>query len=122
MVTAALPAPESEEVAAWLWEQRKAVAESWDAEPEPGDGDEFSCRPVDPTPALARWCAAELHREALLGEWEQAQQQLTMWQGVQTRILADGLDLALADGESRPDASLSVRSLAAELACAVGMS
>jgi hypothetical protein len=122
MVTHALPGPESEEVAAWLWLQREEVAESWDAEAEPRAGEDFLRDPVDPTPAVARWCAAELHREALLREWERAHEQLTMWQGVQTRILADSLDLVLADGASRPDASLSVRSFAAELACAVGMS
>ena len=37
-------------------------------------------------------------------------------------VLADALDLALADGASRPDTTLSVRALAAELALAVGMS
>ena len=48
-------------------------------------------------------------------------EQIARWQGIQTGILADALDLALLDGASRPDTTQSVRSLAAELACAVGM-
>src|SRR3954447_15818527 len=121
MITHAPPGTETGEAADWLWQERIATAESWDAEPEPGAGDECWRDPIDPTPAVARWVAAELQREALLGEWEYAHEQLTKWQGVQTRILADSLDLSLLHGESRADATLSVRSFAAELACAVGM-
>ena len=122
MVTLVAPAAAPDEVEAWLWSERAAAGEAWDPETaEPGPGDEVP-EVVPATPAVARWLGAEFQREQLLGEWQHATTQLTRWQGVQLRVLADALDLALADGASRPDTTLSVRSLAAELALAVGMS
>ncbi len=122
MVTETIPAAETDEVEAWLWAQREAVAESWEPDAEPGAGD-GAWLEIDPvTPAVARFVGAQLHREALLGEWQQAHAAVARWQGVQVRILADALDLVLAEGACRSDTTLAVRSLAAELGLAVGVS
>ena len=111
------------EVEEWLWAQRSAVADEWLSEiAEPGSADDVWPDAVDPSPAVSRWIGAQCHREELLFEWEHAAEQVARWQGVQVRILAETLDLALLDGASRSDTTLEVRSLAAELACAVGMS
>lgn len=103
-----------------LWAERFAAAESWGQ--EPGRVDHLPAEPIGATPAITRFLDAQLHREALLAEWEQAATEVARWQAVQTRVLAESLDLCLADGDSRPDTTMSVRSFAAELACAVRVS
>ncbi|GAA1975577.1 DUF222 domain-containing protein [Microbacterium pumilum] len=112
--------PEAEDVEA-EWARLMEVAESWGVDPEPRDSDIiWDDEPI--TPGVARYLAGVSHREQLLCEWEDAAAQIAKWQAVQARILADALDLALVDGSSRRDTDLAVRSMAAELACAVGMS
>ena len=113
------PAPPlDEDVAEWLWRERMLVAEAWD---EPYDG---PCEVGSGRRRSQRhtWDAAALRREELLWEWEHAADQIARWQGVQVRLLAEALELALEDGTLRDDAQLSVRGAAAELACAVGLS
>ncbi|GAA1956619.1 HNH endonuclease signature motif containing protein [Microbacterium deminutum] len=126
MSTKVIPDSEPDEFEAWLWAERVAIAESWGFEPEPGPetGDivDPAADAIDRPPAVARFIGAQLHREQLLGQWEQAATEVARWQAVQARILAESLDLCLADGDSRPGTTLSVRSFAAELACAVRMS
>ena len=110
------PAPTlDDEVEAMRWRERELAAEAWQ---EPYDG------PLETGPRVERrhtWDAAASRREELLYEWERATEQIARWQGVQVRLLAEALELALEDGTMRDDAPLSVRSFAAELACAVGM-
>lgn len=57
----------------------------------------------------------------ILADWEHAVRQVTLWQGVQTEILARAFDEAM-DASAGADPALEVRSIAAELACAVAMS
>nr|BFF09862.1 hypothetical protein GCM10025699_11650 [Microbacterium flavescens] len=106
--------PEIEDL---LWRERMLVAETWE---EPYEGP----TEVDSAPRVTRhrWDAAASRREELLYAWENAAEQIARWQGVQARLLAEAMDLALEDGATRDDAPLSVRDIAAELACAVGLS
>ena len=104
-----------DEVEALLWRERELAAEAW---VEPYEG------PLETGPRIEtrhKWDAVALRREELLYEWEKATEQIARWQGVQVRLLAEAMDLALEDGTVRDDASLSVRDFAAELACAVGV-
>ncbi|MFE7845769.1 DUF222 domain-containing protein [Microbacterium sp. NPDC057407] len=106
--------PDVEEL---LWAERMAIADSWD---EPAEHAPVALA-VPAAEYRHRWDVAASRREELLFEWENAAEQLARWQGVQVRLLAEALELALEDGTRRDDAALSVRSAAAELACAVGL-
>lgn len=109
--------PEAEEL---LWAARFAEAEFL----EPAQVPENDAEPLviggDGSP-IGRHVAAGLQLEDLLLEWERATEQAARWEGVQTRILAEALDLALRDGTAGSDAAMSVRSIAAELGCAAGV-
>ncbi|MBD8022812.1 HNH endonuclease signature motif containing protein [Microbacterium gallinarum] len=112
-----LPAPLTldVEIEAMLWRERELAAEAWE---EPYDG------PLETGPRIETrhtWDVAATRREELLYEWERATEQVARWQGVQVRLLAEAMGLALEDGAMRDDAPLSVRDFAAELACVVGM-
>ncbi|HEY6800293.1 MAG TPA: DUF222 domain-containing protein, partial [Agromyces sp.] len=112
-----LPAPLTldVEIEAMLWRERELAAEAWE---EPYDG------PLETGPRIETrhtWDVAATRREELLYEWERATEQVARWQGVQVRLLAEAMGLALEDGTMRDDAPLSVRDFAAELACVVGM-
>lgn len=98
-----------------LWRERELAAEAWE---EPYDG------PLETGPRIEsrnEWDVVAMRREELLYKWERVTEQIARWQGAQVRLLAEAMDLALEDGTMRDDASLSVRNVAAELACAVGM-
>lgn len=116
MSTSPLP-PLEPEIEALLWLQRAAAAEEWEeCWDEPvivADGPQVEHE--------HRWDAAASRREEILYEWRAAAEQIARWQGAQVRLLGEAMDLAFEDGTLRPDAELSVRSLAAELACAVGV-
>lgn len=60
--------------------------------------------------------------ESLVSEWEHAHRERNRWDGVQTRLLAAALDHALERGGTGRDADMNVRTVAAELACAAGLS
>src|SRR6476619_7266377 len=72
-----------------LWAERFATAESWGE--EPGAVDDLPAESIGATPAVRRFLDAQLHREALLAEWEQAATEVARWQAVQTRVLAESL-------------------------------
>lgn len=95
-----------------LWAERAARAEAW---VEPDTVESLTV----PTPVLE---ADLLHREQLVSQWEHAVAQVARWEAVKQRILAESLDYALADGSQGATPDLQVRSMAAELACAAGMS
>ncbi len=100
------------DVAMELWAERASRAESW-VEPEAVESSTV------PAPLLE---AGALHREQLLAQWEHAVAQVARWEAVTQRVLAEALDYALADGTQGATPDLRVRSMAAELACAAGMS
>ncbi|WP_375385325.1 DUF222 domain-containing protein [uncultured Microbacterium sp.] len=111
------------EVAALLWAERAAAAEEWMPVPDAEcDSDPWACAVGADGSAIGRHIAGGFHAEDLLFEWERAAEQIARWQGVQTRLLAEALDLAVQGDTAGSDAELSVRNMAAELACAVGMS
>lgn len=115
-----VPPPIPAEVEELLWVERMTIAECWGLESAP-EADVMAAEQAA-TPALARWMSAVDDREQVLFEWEHAARELARVQGEQVRLLARALDLALENGAARRDATMSVRSLAAELACAVAMS
>jgi hypothetical protein len=79
----------------------------------------YGAEECDPAEAArAGFVQRQLDRSELLTEWEHAVEQTARWQGRQTRLLAAALDLALVDGSAGSDAEMSVRDIAAELACA----
>ncbi|MFT4229381.1 MAG: DUF222 domain-containing protein [Microbacterium sp.] len=102
------------EVEAALWAERSVRAEAW-AEPSHAAVDAM----VVPLPVLE---SDVLHREQLVSEWEHAVAQVARWEAVKQRVLAESLDYALLDGTQGVTPDLRVRSMAAELAWAAGMS
>lgn len=100
------------DVAAELWAERIARAETW-LEPEAVESS------TSPVPVLE---ADALHQEHLVAQWEHAVAQVARWEAVKQRVLAEALDSALADGAQGATPELRVRSMAAELACAAAMS
>ncbi|MET0736149.1 MAG: DUF222 domain-containing protein [Microbacterium sp.] len=120
------PVTLDEDVEALLWSMRFEDAETWFPPiDEPFDA---PCgEPFDAPLAAASVAkvfpldASALRREELVREWERAAREVARWHGEQARILAESLDLALALDHGS-DVDMSARSLAAELACAVGMS
>ncbi len=77
----------------------------------------------EPSETRATEYAADAGKlEQLVLAWEHANQQRCVWEGVQVRLLAEALDLALRQGSAGTDADVSVRSVAAELACAAAVS
>lgn len=98
-----------------LWRERESAAEGWE---EPYDGPLETGSRIE---SRHKWDVVAMRREELLYKWERATEQIARWQGAQVRLLAEAMDLALEDGTMRDDAPLSVRNVAAELACAVGM-
>ncbi|HET8928825.1 MAG TPA: DUF222 domain-containing protein [Microbacterium sp.] len=112
------------EIEAMLWAEREQRALEW-VDPYAVDADALELAAVEvfltPTPAPATE-ADLLHREHLVGQWEHALTQVARWEAVKQRVLADSLDYALADGTQGATPDLRVRSMAAELAWAAGMS
>lgn len=117
------------EIEAMLWAEREQRAAEW-LDPYAGDSGaedldagwlaavEAMLAPM-PVPASE---ADLLHREHLVGQWEHAVTQVARWEAVKQRVLAESLDHALADGTQGATPELRVRSMAAELAWAAGMS
>lgn len=117
------PAAGAPDIDALLWAERVAAAEEWVAVPDAEwDAEPWAGAIGADGSAIGRHIASGFHADELLFEWERAAEQIARWQGVQTRLLAEALDLALENDTVGSDAALSVRSMAAELACAVGMS
>jgi len=118
-----------EEFAAWRAVERETSAVEWEAsfreewEPEcPPDWEADAVSGAEgASPAIERFLAAQHTAGELLVEWEHAAGQLARWQSVQLRVLADAYDLTVA-GDAVSKSGLPLRSMAAELACAVGMS
>ena len=77
---------------------------------------------TDAEAASARWFQRLVDRAELLSEFEHATAQIAQWEAVRTRVLAAALDHALSTQRSGSEAEMSVRDVAAELACAVGLS
>ncbi|MFS0734835.1 DUF222 domain-containing protein [Microbacterium sp. 1P10UB] len=106
------------EVEEWLWAERIAEAQQWGPLSDIRWSAEECLDAGDA--ATARWLAIEDRRIELLTEWTHAAEQIARWEAVQIRLLGRALDDALSDG--RGDADMAVRSVAAELASAVGVS
>ncbi|AZS38400.1 hypothetical protein CVS47_03057 [Microbacterium lemovicicum] len=106
------------EVEEWLWAERIAEAQQWGPLSDIRWSAEECLDAGDA--ATARWLAIEDRRLELLTEWTHAAEQIARWEAVQMRLLAQALDDALVD--ARGDADMAVRSAAAELATAVGLS
>ncbi len=111
------------EVEALLWAARLASAEAWGPDDPWEDEVRDDVGQVGTgSPALDEFIERGLDREQLLFEWEQVTAQVARWHAVQVRLLAKALDQALLDGTAGDDAQRSVRSFAAELACAAALS
>jgi hypothetical protein len=112
------PAPLPPEVEALLWSAR---VEELTVQAPLSDV-RYSAEQCDAIEAAAAtFVQRQVDRAELLEEWEHAVEQVARWQGIQTRLLADALDLALVEGTSGSDADMSVRDMAAELGCAAAM-
>ncbi|GAA1996018.1 HNH endonuclease signature motif containing protein [Microbacterium ulmi] len=111
-----------EEIEELLWAERMALAESWLADEGCAADADPGLVAFDESPALEHWTAGRRRRHELVYEWERTAAQIAAWQAAQTGILAQALDLALSHASSGSDADLEIRDLAAELACAVGLS
>ncbi|HET8928099.1 MAG TPA: DUF222 domain-containing protein [Microbacterium sp.] len=112
------------EIEALLWAEREQRAAEW-VDPYEVDPDAVELAALEAllTPTLVPATEADLlHREHLVGQWEHAVSQVARWEAVKQRVLAESLDYALADGTQGATPDLRVRSMAAELAWAVGMS
>lgn len=110
-----------DEFAAWLAAEREKSAAEWEPPCPPDWEADAASGARGATPALERFLSSQHCAAELLREWEHAAEQLARWQSVQLRVLAEAHDMSVA-GDAVSTSGLPLRSMAAELACAVGMS